>query len=58
VLVGPGTGSISLSLVDDDSIQDYGGNSLGGAGKGNGDYTSSAIHLVNRRNATMNWDLY
>ncbi|MFO7572544.1 MAG: hypothetical protein R6W48_08100, partial [Gaiellaceae bacterium] len=35
-------GLLGLDLVDDDSIEDAGGNPLGGAGAGNGDFTGEA----------------
>ncbi len=37
---GTGSGTIRLDLVDDDSIQDSAGTPLGGAGAGNGNFTS------------------
>jgi len=43
---GSGDGSLSIDLADDDSIIDDAGNPLGGAGAGNGDYTSGEAYTV------------
>lgn len=46
VNTGSGTGSVRLDLSDDDSILDVAGNTLGGAGASNGDFTSGQSYLV------------
>jgi hypothetical protein len=48
VNTGVGSGTIRLDVIDDDSIQDGGNNPLGGAGVGNGDYTSGEVYTINR----------
>lgn len=40
---GSGTGTVTLTLVDDDSILDDGSNPLGGAGIGNGAYSAGTV---------------
>jgi hypothetical protein len=46
VNTGNQDGAISLSVKDDDSIVDMAGNSLGGAGFDNGNFTSDGIYTV------------
>lgn len=46
--VGAEDGSFHLNLIDDDSIQDAGGNLLGQTGVGNGDFTTGEVYLVDR----------
>jgi len=46
VNTGTGNGSIRLDLIDDDSIEDLAGNKLGGAGTGNGSFTSGEIYSI------------
>ena len=48
VNTGSEDGSLSLNLEDDDSILDAAGNSLGGAGPGNGSFTSGEQYTVIR----------
>jgi CSLREA domain-containing protein len=45
-IAGNGTGAIRLDLVDDDSITDFSGNLLGGAGAGNGDFNTGESYTV------------
>lgn len=40
-----GDGTLGLNLVDDDTIKDTGGNSLGGTGTGNGNFTGQLFTL-------------
>ncbi|MEA2298841.1 MAG: hypothetical protein QOF77_1777 [Solirubrobacteraceae bacterium] len=40
-----GDGTLGLNLVDDDTIKDLAGNSLGGAGAGNGSFTGQAYTI-------------
>jgi hypothetical protein len=46
VSTGSGNGTIRLDLVDDDSIVDNVSNPLGGAGNGNGDFTSGEVYSI------------
>jgi hypothetical protein len=46
VSTGSGNGTIRLDLIDNDSIKDASNNPLGGAGSGNGNYTSGQIYTV------------
>jgi CSLREA domain-containing protein len=48
VNTGTGSGTIRLDLVDDDSIQDSGGNALGGTGAGNGSFSSGQVYTVDK----------
>ncbi|MGL5830975.1 MAG: S-layer homology domain-containing protein [Candidatus Altimarinota bacterium] len=41
-----GDGTIRLDVIDDDSILDSAGNPLGGAGAGNGNYTSGQTYTI------------
>jgi hypothetical protein len=53
VNTGSEDGSLSLNLEDDDSILDAAGNSLGGAGPGNGSFTSGEQYTVIRSAANI-----
>ena len=46
VNTGSGDGTISLNVIDDDSIVDVTGSPLGGIGPDNGNFTSSEIYTV------------
>lgn len=46
VNTGSGSGTIRLDVVDDDSILDMASNPLGGAGEGNGNFTTGEIYAV------------
>jgi PKD repeat protein len=46
VNTGSGNGTIRLDLVDDDSIRDLANLPLGGAGTGNGNFTSGEIYTI------------
>ena len=46
VSTGSGIGTIRLDVVDDDSIVDFALLPLGGAGEGNGDFTSGETYNV------------
>jgi hypothetical protein len=48
VNAGTENGTVRLDIVDDDSITDAGGNPLGGAGTGNGDFTAGETYLINK----------
>ena len=45
---GTGDGTLRLSLVDDDSIMDAAGNRLGGAGAGNGSFSTGEAYTINK----------
>lgn len=45
---GTGDGTLRLDVVDDDSIKDYPQNPLGGAGVGNGNFTSGEVYTVDK----------
>lgn len=45
---GSGEGDLRLDVVDDDSIRDLEGNSLGGAGVGNGEFTTGESYTIDR----------
>lgn len=55
VTVGTGTGdgTLGLNLIDDDSIIDGSSNPLGGAGTGNGSFTSGEIYSVDKTGPTI-----
>lgn len=46
VTTGTGSGTIRLDLIDDDSIADSASNPLGGAGSGNGNFTTGEVYVV------------
>ena len=46
VNTGPGSGTIQLVVVDDDSIRDANNLPLGGDGWGNGNYTSGEVYTI------------
>ena len=48
VNTGSGDGTLRLDLVDDDSIRDGIDNPLGGAGAGNGDFTTGETYTINK----------
>jgi hypothetical protein len=48
VNTGSGNGTIRLDVVDDDSIRDVANRPLGGAGIGNGDFTSGESYTIVR----------
>jgi hypothetical protein len=45
---GTGDGTLQLYLFDNDSIVDQVNNTLGGAGSGNGNFTTGETYLINR----------
>ena len=45
---GTGNGTIRLDVIDNDSIIDAQGGSLGGAGAGNGSYISGEVYTINK----------
>jgi CSLREA domain-containing protein len=53
VNTGSGDGTIRLDVVDDDSITDSAGNKLGGAGTGNGNYTSGQTYTIDKTGPTV-----
>ncbi len=48
VNTGTGDGTLRLDLIDNDSIADSQGELLGGAGAGNGDFTTGDVYTVNK----------
>jgi hypothetical protein len=48
VLTGSGSGAIRLDLVDDDTIIDDAGNSLGGSGQSNGNFTTGETYTIDK----------
>lgn len=48
VNTGSSSGTIRLDIVDDDSIRDAGNFPLGGAGLGNGNYTSGEVYTIEK----------
>ena len=52
VYTGTGNGTIRLDVVDDDSIQDSGYRPLGGAGRGNGNFTSGEEYTIIKTKST------
>ena len=50
---GTGDGTLRLNVIDNDSILDSGLNPLGGAGAGNGDFTSGGLYRVDKNNPTV-----
>jgi hypothetical protein len=48
VNTGSGSGTLRLDVLDDDTIVDAAGNSLGDVGTGNGDFTSGAAYTLDR----------
>jgi len=53
VNTGSGSGTLRLDLADDDSIADTAGNLLGGAGAGNGNFTTGQVYTVDRQAPTV-----
>ncbi len=47
VNTGSGAGTLRLDLIDDDSIQDAGGNPLGGSGAGDGNFITGQVYTFN-----------
>ena len=47
---GTGDGTLRLNVIDDDSILYFGSNPLGGAGAGNGDFTSGRLYQIDKNN--------
>jgi len=45
---GSGDGTLRLDVVDDDSIKDASQNPLGGAGAGNGSFTTGEVYVVDK----------
>jgi len=48
VAIGASSGTLHLDLIDDDSIVDTASVPLGGAGRGNGDFTAGQTYTVDR----------
>ena len=53
---GTGEGTLRLDLVDNDTITDGVGNELGGAGAGNGDFTSGQVFVIDRTGPSVTVD--
>ncbi|MDY6950217.1 MAG: choice-of-anchor D domain-containing protein [Thermodesulfobacteriota bacterium] len=52
VNTGTGDGTLSIDLVDDDTIEDGSGNKLGGTGAGNGNYTAGEVYTIDKTDPT------
>ena len=50
---GSGDGTLRLDILDDDSIVDASGYPLGGAGFGNGNFTTGEEYAINRKPVTL-----
>jgi hypothetical protein len=50
---GTGEGKLRLRVVDNDSIRDTSLNPLGGAGAGNGDFTTGHLYWIDKNNPTV-----
>ena len=50
---GTGDGTLSIDLIDDDSIEDGSGTLLGGTGAGNGDFTAGASYTIDKTSPTV-----
>ncbi|NLF06927.1 MAG: hypothetical protein GX594_02975, partial [Pirellulaceae bacterium] len=48
VATGQGAGPLQLTLIDDDSIVDFAGHPLGGAGIDNGDFLTGESYIIDR----------
>jgi hypothetical protein len=48
VNTGTGNGTLRLDVLDDDSIVDGSNNPLGGAGTGNGNFTSGETYTISK----------
>ena len=53
VNTGTGIGTLRLDVVDDDSIVDFAGNPLGGAGQENGKFTSGEVYSIAKPTPTQ-----
>lgn len=53
VNTGTGDGTIRLDILDNDTILNSDGNPLGGAGLGNGSYTTGATYVIDRSAPTV-----
>jgi hypothetical protein len=53
VNTGNGAGELRLDLIDNDSIQDAGGNTMGGIGAGNGDFINGESYNVDKGPPTV-----
>jgi hypothetical protein len=58
VNTGTGSGTISLDVVDDDSIRDAANNPLGGIGNGNGSYVSGEVYAIIKTNGADTTGVY
>ena len=56
VNLGSGTGTARLDVSDDDSIVDASSAALGGAGAGNGDFTTGEVYTVDRPRVLSDFD--
>jgi len=56
VNTGSGAGELRLDVVDDDSIRDASNHPLGGAGVGNGNFTSGEVYTVTKT-VVGNWNI-
>jgi len=48
VTTGTGDGTLSIDVIDDDTIEDAAGNKLGGTGAGNGNYTAGEEYTIDK----------
>jgi len=53
VAIGDGDGTLRLDLLDNDSIIDASGYPLGGAGIGNGNFTTGEEYTINRKSVEL-----
>ncbi len=53
VQTGAGSGTLRLDVTDDDSVRDPAGNQLGGAGLGNGSFTTGQAFTIDRTAPTV-----
>jgi CSLREA domain-containing protein len=53
VSTGTGNGTIRLDVADNDTVQDASGNSLGGTGTGNGNFTVGEVYTIDRTAPTV-----
>lgn len=50
---GTGSGTLRLTVLDDDSIRDFVGNPLGGSGAGNGNFTDGETYKIDKTPPTV-----
>ena len=55
---GSGNGTLRLDVIDNDSIVDASGHPLGGAGAGNGNFTTGEVYTVNKTVVTKITEIF